>query len=734
MTSPGTETDPEYAEVLIDSLPIDHARPYTYRVPAPLRDRLSVGSAVMVPFGARRRASGYVIAYPARAPEAQARDIQEVVGEAVVPSALQRLFQWLADYYCCSLAQVYQMALPRGMLTGAVKEKERLFVTLHMGLNSELTKRQMQVVGILSSAGGQMPLGDLVRAAQTTPSLLRTLESKGAIVIAPQRVWRAPTMPLADATPRPDPTPEQAAAIQAIDCGAPGEVFLLHGITGSGKTEVYLQTIAATLQRKQQALVLVPEIALTPQTVARFRARFGERIAVLHSALGDGERFDEWQRLRSGEALVGIGARSAIFAPVSRLGLVVIDEEHEGSYKQDSAPRYHARNVAFQRAALEGARVVLGSATPSLETYHAAGEGLIQRLVLTHRINDRPLPPVQVVDMRSELDAGHRSIFSRSLTAALHQHLGRKEQVILLINRRGYASFVMCRSCGEPVRCPNCSVSLTYHRAGENLRCHYCDYREAPPERCPTCKSPYIKHFGAGTQQVAEAAQQLLPGARVLRLDRDTTARKGAHQKILETFTRGDADILIGTQMVAKGLDLPRVSLVGVMAADSSLNLPDFRASERTFQLLTQVAGRAGRGDVPGRVIVQTYAPEHPSVKLAQQHDYAAFFDREILERKDLRYPPFLSLINVVISSERPEAAWQVGTSLVQRLSGFPELLALGPAEAMLAQLRGRHRVQVLIKTADLAAGRRALKEAVRQTERPQGVRLVIDVDPNSLM
>lgn len=726
--------EPLYADVLIDSVPVAQQRPYTYRVPEALRERVAIGSAVVVPFGARARASGYVVALPAQPPAGPAREIREVLGEAAVPPALQRLFAWLADYYCCSLAQVYQTALPKGTMRGEAREKTQLVVTMQGGLAADLSKRQVQVLGVLASAGGQMPLADLVRAAQTTPNLLRGLEARGAVVIAPQRIRRAPELPNPEGSVQLNPTAEQDDAIRAIAQADPGEVFLLLGVTGSGKTEVYLQAIAATLDRGEQALVLVPEIALTPQTVARFRARFGDQIAVLHSALGDGERHDEWQRLRSGEARVGIGARSAIFAPVARLGLVIIDEEHESSYKQDVAPRYHARTVALQRAAFEGARVVLGSATPSVETYHHARQGTYHLLGLSRRIHDRPLPPVEIVDMRAELEAGHRSIFSRRLSEELAACLERGEQAILLINRRGYATFVLCRSCGEAVRCPNCSVSLTYHRTGEALRCHYCDYREALPQRCPSCRSPYIKHFGAGTQQVFEAATQLLPEARILRLDRDTTSRKGSHQQILDTFAQGQADVLIGTQMVAKGLDLPRVSLVGIMAADSSLNLPDFRAGERTFQLLTQVAGRAGRGEIPGRVVLQTYAPDHASVRFAQAHDFEAFFSSEIHERQDLRYPPFLHLINVVVSAEVAEAAWKVAHTLVQRLEAFPEVLALGPAEAVLAQLRGRYRVQVLLKAGDLGQARRALREAVLQTERPQGVRMAIDVEPSSLL
>lgn len=729
-----SDPDPLYADVLIDSLPVAHQRPYTYRVPAALRGSLGVGSAVVVPFGARARASGYVVALPATAPAGPTKEIREVLGEAAVPPALQRLFAWIAEYYCCALAQVYQTALPKGAMRGTARAKTQLVVTMQGGLAADLSKRQVQVLGVLASAGGQMTLTDLVRAAQTTPALVRGLEGRGAVAIAAQRIRRAPELPNPEGGAPLPPTDEQAAAIRAIAQAEPGEVFLLLGVTGSGKTEVYLQAIASTLARGEQALVLVPEIALTPQTVARFRARFGDRIAVLHSALGDGERHDEWQRLRSGEARVGIGARSAIFAPVARLGLVIIDEEHESSYKQDVAPRYHARSVALQRAAFEGARIVLGSATPSVETYQRALAGEYRLLELPRRIHDRALPPVFVVDMRAELEAGHRSIFSRRLTEELVACLSRGEQAILLINRRGYATFVLCRSCGEAVRCPHCSVSLTYHRSNEALRCHYCDHREEPPKRCPSCQSPSIKHFGAGTQQVLEAAEQLLPEARILRLDRDTTSHKGSHQQILDAFAQGEADVLIGTQMVAKGLDMPRVSLVGIMAADSSLNLPDFRAGERTFQLLTQVAGRAGRGEIPGQVILQTYAPDHPSVRFAQAHDVQAFFEFELRAREELRYPPFLHLINVVVSAEVAAAAWKVAHQLVERLDTFPDVLALGPAEAALAQLRGRFRVQVLIKTGDLGLARRALREAVRQTERPQGVRMAIDVEPASLL
>ncbi|MDF2689902.1 MAG: primosomal protein, partial [Microvirga sp.] len=385
---------------------------------------------------------------------------------------------------------------------------------------------------------------------------------------------------------------------------------------------------------------------------------------------------------------------------------------------------------------LEGAKVILGSATPSVETFFQASQGEVRRLDLPGRVSGRPMPPVELVDMREELSAGNRKVFSRSLLTALQEHLGRGEQAILLMNRRGYASFVLCRSCGESISCPSCSVSLTYHKDHELLRCHTCNFAAVNPNRCPSCKSPFIKYFGAGTQQVAEAASQLLPEARILRLDRDTTTRKDSHRRILEAFARGDANVLIGTQMVAKGLDLPQVSLVGVVAADVALNLPDFRAAERTFQLITQVAGRAGRGDVPGRVIVQTYAPEHASLQFARTHDYDGFYAREVADREALRYPPFQRLVNVVFSAESQPPAWAAAETAAATLRETEGLTVLGPAESPISVIRGRHRVQVLLKTPDLNEARRALREALRPGRIPRGggLRVAVDVDPVSLL
>ncbi|CAM3720254.1 primosomal protein N' [Cohnella lubricantis] len=580
-------------------------------------------------------------------------------------------------------------------------------------------------------------------------------------------------------------TPAQAEAFAPI-AGAVAErrhdVFLLHGVTGSGKTEIYLQAIQKCLDQDREAIVLVPEISLTPQMVERFKSRFGERVAVMHSRLSNGERYDEWRRIRDGRAQVAIGARSAIFAPFSRIGLIVIDEEHETSYKQEESPKYHARDVAVERARQHGAAVVLGSATPSLETYAAAiargtaaagarrayaasaGEGTTALsaseddairpvyVPLPERVGDRPLPGVTIVDMREELKLGNRAMFSGALADALRARLERGEQSVLLLNRRGYSTFVMCRSCGYTAQCPHCDIALTYHRGSQNLRCHYCGYAEREPSVCPSCQSPHIRFFGTGTQKVEEALSQTFPGIRVIRMDVDTTSEKGSHEKWLTQFRERRADVLLGTQMVAKGLDFPYVTLVGVLAADSALKLPDFRAPERTFQLLTQVAGRAGRHELPGEVIIQTYEPEHPSVALVRHHDYAAFTEQELGHRRKLGYPPFGRLISITLSHEQAPALIAMGQSFASKLRerasaagltgsnayGAPNALeVLGPVASPIPRLKDRYRFQCMIKyRGDVDAlgwTAQALQELAEAAKRT-GAQISVDVDPQMML
>jgi len=514
--------------------------------------------------------------------------------------------------------------------------------------------------------------------------------------------------------------------------------FLLEGVTGSGKTEVYLRSIEAALALGKNALLLVPEIALTPAMAGQFFQRFGKQVAILHSAFGDAERADQWRRIRRSEARVVVGTRSGVFAPVQNLGLVIVDEEHDASYKQQEAPRYHGRDVALVRAKNVGAVAVLGSATPSVESRYNSEQGKYKMLRLPERIAQRPLPEVQVVDMRIEfLETRKQATFSRKLLEEMQQRLAQGEQTILLLNRRGFSSFMVCRACGERLQCTNCAVVLTHHKRDRRMLCHYCGYAEKIPSECPKCGSDYIQFLGTGSERVEDELHQHLPVARIARLDRDAASGKGAVEQILDSFRNGDIDILVGTQMIAKGHDIPNVTLVGVVLADIGLSMPDFRAAERSFQLLTQAAGRAGRGTVPGRVVIQTLNPDHYAVRFAAQHDYDAFYKKEMEFRKWLRYPPFAALANILVRAQKKEDAFRMATQLSFVLNPPPEgIRVMGPAEAPVPRLKDEFRFQILLK----AAKRPVLREIVQglrqfaDKEKWNATALVIDVDPISLM
>lgn len=600
-----------------------------------------------------------------------------------------------------------------------------------------LTDRQEALHRFLVRHGGSLPLARLVADAGTTAATVRKLEAAGAVTISSERVMRDPLKGVAgrDTDHALNEAQEAALAVIRAARGQAPKAVLLHGVTGSGKTDVYLAAIAEVLAAGETALLLVPEIALTPQLVARFRARFGPQVAILHSALGLGERVDQWQQIRAGLAPVVVGTRSAIFAPLPRLGLIVLDEEHEASYKQDTLPRYHARTLAWKRAELTGATLVLGSATPAAESYAAALHDRIRLAEMPQRVASRPMPAVSIVDMREELMQGHRSPLSRKLEAAVSETLAACEQVILFLNRRGFARIVFCRHCGDGIQCRHCAIALTYHQ-GHFLLCHLCGYQERWPDRCPTCKAPTLRHKGTGTQKIEAYCQATWPEARVLRLDRDTTARKDAHREILTAFGNGEADILIGTQMIAKGLDFPSVTLVGVLVADFALHLPDFRAGERTFQLLAQVAGRAGRGDKPGRVVVQTYSPENRCLQAACQHDYQAFILPELADREALAYPPFGHLINLLVTSESDEKAAAHAERLADawRAAPPPGLReVLGPVPAAIMRIRDHYRHHLLLKCEALPPVQRWLAGALRELPPPPGVTVAVDVDPQHL-
>lgn len=606
-----------------------------------------------------------------------------------------------------------------------------------------------------------MPLKDLLAVLQVTAGTVKALEEKGYIEISEIEVYRDPYQGRDFKPSAPLPlTPEQQQVFTRIARTVDEqqhEVFLLHGVTGSGKTEIYLQCIQRAVDQGRQAVVLVPEIALTPQMVERFKGRFGSGVAVMHSRLSVGERYDEWRKIREGKATVAVGARSAVFAPFASLGLIIMDEEHESSYKQEENPKYHARDVAVRRAEQAGAAVILGSATPSLESYHAArSQSDIHfspvLLEMPTRALGNALPKVHVVDMRDELKEGNRSMFSRRLHAALESRLEKGEQTVLLLNRRGFSTFVMCRSCGYVATCPECDISLTYHSRSDNLRCHYCGHAEPSPKVCPDCGSEHIRFFGTGTQRVEEELGKLFPGIRVIRMDVDTTTEKGSHEKLLNQFRDKKADVLLGTQMVAKGLDFPDVTLVGVITADSALNLPDFRAGEKTFQLLTQVAGRAGRHQLPGEVVVQSYTPEHYSIVHASGHDYASFVRDELKHRRTLHYPPYCRLILVTLSHEQLPLLLKMAENYALNLQGRARQLRwfasldklsadaldlLGPVASPLPKLKSRYRFQCIIKwrgAIDAIGLARQIAEELEDSVRDNNLQISIDVDPQMLM
>ena len=527
--------------------------------------------------------------------------------------------------------------------------------------------------------------------------------------------------------------------VAALDAGE-YRGFLLHGVTGSGKTEVYLHAIAAALERGRGAIVLVPEIALTPQMVGRFKARFGDRLALLHSALGQGERHDEWRRIMSGEADLVVGARSAIFAPLDNIGVIVIDEEHERAYKQDNPPRYHAIEVAKRRARQHGAALILGGATPSIESYYACeSEAEFELCALPERIDSRPLPKVEIVNLRGKTLMGRGSTFSQRLLDALGECLERGQQAMLFLNRRGFSTFVMCRDCGEALRCPDCAVSLIYHHQTKQMLCHHCDFSVPMPDECPECGSEDIGFHGLGTERVADQVEREFPLARTLRMDRDTTSRKGAYGDILRRFARGDANVLVGTQMIAKGHDFPDVTLVGVLNADVGLHRPDFRAAEHTFQILTQVAGRAGRADKPGRVLVQTYNPDHEAIVHASEHDYESFYAYELEKRRETLYPPFTRLISLAITHKVEDDCRQLAEELAARLGALGlgkqtgERQYIGPAPAALSKLRGRYRYHILVKGPAIDELREIVQCAIAGLDLGEGA-VTVDVDPVDMM
>ena len=743
------------------AVPVPQLNLLTYRVPHGLPPPV-VGARVVVPLGSRI-VTGVVVDDEPASNEVAERDVKpvrEVLDEeAFVPGDIIALAKWTAEYYAAGPGEVVTAVLPpraRGSRADAHKTLRVAAITaagieaLHAETGREsnpfsLTAKQRGALELLAGTPVGIPTPELAARGFASDTISR-LAKQALVSLRRDRVDRdpfaAPAFEAASAAADRRLTVEQTNALEGLTRLASAgkfKVALLHGVTGSGKTEIYTRLAAEICARGRTALMLVPEIALTPAVTSLFRRAFGERVAIQHSGLSDGERHDQWQRIRRGDIAVVVGTRSAVFAPLARIGLVIVDEEHDASYKQEESPRYHGRDVAIVRAERAGALVVLGSATPSMGSYHNAMSGKYERIVLDRRVLDRPLAAVTIVDMREEYAAaGPDVILSRALTEAIEARLHRREQSLVLLNRRGFATAVFCRQCAGTLDCPNCSVSLVVHGEGSArwARCHYCNYSVRVPGTCPLCAGPYLEQTWFGTERVEAEVKRVCPHARVARLDRDAIRRRGALAALLSRFRDGEIDVLVGTQMIAKGHDFPRVTLVGVISADVGLGLADFRASERTFQLLTQVAGRAGRGEQPGQAIVQTLYPAHYSVQLACRQDYAAFYDRELHFRRTMRYPPLLSIVNVIVRSRTVAGAMDDAADIAQRLRqaasdrGFR---VLGPAPAPLGKLRGEYRAQLLIK----GTNRRRMREALQSVlaERPElARRTVVDVDPLSVL
>jgi len=756
------EKPPRFVEV---ALPLPLFQTFTYAVEEGLANPAAIGSRVVVPLRNGKEIGvvvGLIDVSPLkRKPKAV---LESPDAEPAIGASLLELCRWMADYYIVPLGVTLRGVLPAA-LTGAEDphpaRKTQRVVRLGVDIPSLLqrdkvfarARQQRTVFELVESLGGRTTVEQLTNQAEFSPSVLKSLEKRGYIIIENEEIERDPFSSRGGiSATRLQPTPAQQTAVDAMAGADKGEVFLLHGITGSGKTLVYIELLRKIVdERGQTAIVLVPEIALTPQTVDRFRAAFGDRIAVLHSALSEGERYDAWLALKRGEKQIVVGARSAVFAPLENLGAIIVDEEHESSYKQGETPRYHAREVAIVRAKNEGAVTVLGSATPSLESWANAASGKFKLLTLPERVGGGKLPDVQVIDLRklatpytSMAQGGidYGAVIREPLHDAIVETMRRGEQSILLLNRRGYSSFVQCIDCGSVATCPHCSITLTHHRNPERLICHYCLHKEDPRPDCPRCGGKNLRQRGLGTQQVERLLSERFPSARIARMDFDTTSGKWAHTRILDRVGAGEVDILLGTQMIAKGLDFPNVTLVGVVDADVGINFPDFRASERCFQLLSQVSGRAGRGIKGGRVLIQTRLPAHHAVRYAVSHDYVSFVRDEMEGRVDPPYPPNVRLANIVFSGlvedSTAKLAIHAGEWLRELIAtrAGEEVIVVGPAPCPIERIKSRWRWHVLLKTAHPGELTRVGRYFMERFEVPSTaqLRVTLDRDPVALL
>jgi len=739
------------AQVVLNNKEQNIDKIFDYKIPERLESLVSVGMRVLVPFGfGNRSVDGIVVDVLDKSDYENLKEIKSVYGkEPVCQPWILDLCLWISKKYFCSLYQALKLATPPGMSSG-VREKNINVVSMAVEQDTAFSvAEEMRKKGAVARArvieallmAESLPLANIIRDKGGSYDAVRALEKMGYIKIESRQVSRkAYDENKYKKTVAYQPTPEQKVVIDylytAID-EKRNEKILLRGVTGSGKTEVFLQAIDHVLSLGKNAIMLVPEISLTPQMVERFVSRFGNRVAVIHSALSQGERFDQWNKIKNGEVKVVVGARSAIFAPFRNIGIIILDEEHENSYKSETSPRYHAIDVAAKRAEDEDCVLLLASATPAVSEFYKAKSGEYKLFEMTKRYNEGAMPRVDIVDMRGELfENKNRSPISIKLQSEIQKNLNNGQKTILFLNRRGYSTFVSCRECGEVLNCPECDIALTYHKQKDLLSCHYCGYTQKNVTKCPSCESSYVKYFGTGTQKIEEEIKRLFPSARVLRMDTDTTSKKGGHEEILDKFKCGAADILLGTQMVTKGLDFHDVTLVGVLAADTTLAVDDFRASERGFSLFTQVCGRAGRGNLSGRAVIQTYQPFNSTIKFSKNHDYQAFYENEILQRKRLNYPPFCDIIYIVATGEDEQEVKAVieniGRLLDKQMKMDENIFSkVGPAPAPIAKIKNSYRYRILAKCKNSDGAHEVLKKIYEEHEKSRKqVHLVIDINP----
>ena len=729
-----------YAEVIINSEALEIDRPFTYKVPEEFNNEIKIGQIVKVPFGKGNKTSeGFILNLKNYDNiKFKTKNIAAIlVKDPVIDEDDINLIEFLREKTLCKYIDAFRLLIPVGIMKGAKAKKKRVIVLKNEDLsNIKNPDGYKKIVEFFKTNSGKYTKSELINEHSISQYKLNKLIENEVLSIEEESVFRyndrvynkdsAKTL-----------TIEQENIIREY-INSDDKMFLLKGVTGSGKTEVYMKLVERVLLEGKSAIILVPEIALTPQMIERFKGRFGVNVALFHSKLSDGERFDEWFRVKEGKAKVIVGARSAIFLPAKNLGLIIIDEEHENTYKSEQNPKYQTKEVAEYLSELKGCKVILGSATPSIETYYRALTGEMKLLELNSRVDNKAMPPMKVIDMRNELKGGNKSLFSRELFIAIQERLKRKEQIILFLNRRGFSTFVSCRSCGYVFKCDECDISMTYHKNGL-LICHYCGKTKREPRECPKCHSKYVKFFGAGTQRVEEEVKKYFNNAGILRMDVDTTRDKHSYERIYNTFKNGEADILIGTQMVSKGLDFKNVTLVGILAADMSINIPDYRAAERTFQIITQVAGRAGRGDKQGEVLIQTYTPQHYSLQYAVNYDYEGFYEKEFTVRAMMKYPPFGKLLLINGTSKKEELLKNFMHKITMMIKPLVEscldIEILGPIPCMISKVKENYRWQIVIKGEFDSYFSKNIKEILYDENKNvyNDIRISMDINPNNL-